>query len=109
VTEVIGEICPDCTNTVKKYGNTEIHELKTKRIFKKGNSAYYVYREQLFLFFSYSNILLERAIRQIDQPGSIKQSDGFRIVRKTAGHNVDANLYVQFRTFSQACFSIIWW
>ena len=97
VTEVIGEICPDCTNTVKKYGNTEIHELKPND-FKKGNSAYYAIENNIFIF-SYSDILLERAIRQIDQPGSIKQSDGFRIVEKTAGHNVDANLYVQFRTF----------
>ena len=97
VTEVISEICPNCTNTVKKYGNTEIHELKPND-FRKGNSTYYAIKNNIFLF-SYSDILLERAIRQIDQPESIKQSNGFRIVEKTAGHNVDANLYVQFRTF----------
>jgi len=97
VTEVISEICPDCTDTEKKYGNTEIHELKPND-FKKGNSTYYAIKNNIFIF-SYSDILLERAIRQVDQPESIKQSKGFRIVEKTAGHNVDANLYVQFGTF----------
>ncbi|MCK4700839.1 MAG: hypothetical protein KAT38_10905, partial [Bacteroidales bacterium] len=97
VAEAISEICPDCTDTAKKYGNTEIHELKPKE-FKKSNSAYYAIKNNIFIF-SYSDILLEKAIRQIDQPESIKQSNGFRIVEKTAGHNVDANLYIQFGTF----------
>ncbi|MCK4699562.1 MAG: hypothetical protein KAT38_04495, partial [Bacteroidales bacterium] len=97
VAKAISEICPDCTDTAKKYGNTEIHELKPNG-FSKGNSTYYAVKNNIFIF-SYSDILLERAIRQIDQPESIKQSNGFRIVEKTAGHNVDANLYIQFRTF----------
>ena len=97
VAETISEICPDCTVSVKKYGNTEIHELKPKG-FNKSNSIYYAVKNNIFIF-SYSDILLESAIRQIDQPESIKQSNGFRIVEKTAGHNVDANLYVQFSTF----------
>ncbi|MBE9509789.1 MAG: DUF3352 domain-containing protein [Bacteroidetes bacterium] len=97
VAETISEIYHDCTDTAKKYGNTEIHELKPNG-FNKSNSIYYAVKNNIFIL-SYSDILLESAIRQIDQPESIKQSNGFRIVEKTAGHNVDANLYIQFRTF----------
>lgn len=97
IIDAISEICPDCTGTSKKYGNTEIHELKRTGI-KRSRSWYYAVKKGIFIF-SYSNILLENAIRQIDQPESIKQSNGFRIVEKTAGRNVDANLYIQFKTF----------
>jgi len=49
VAEAISKICPGCTDTAKKYGNSEIHELKPND-FKKDNSTYYAVKNNIFIF-----------------------------------------------------------
>ncbi|PLX05695.1 MAG: hypothetical protein C0594_06830, partial [Marinilabiliales bacterium] len=48
---------------------------------------------------SYSSILVEESVRQLSLEASLQQERGFIKVRETAGKNVDANVYLNFRTF----------
>lgn len=53
------------------------------------------------LIYSPSSILMENAIRQSEAGRSILDDNGFNIVRKTAGKNVDANIYLNLNKLNE--------
>lgn len=70
--------------------NTEINEKEFHFSFNKG-----------ILIFSSSAILVENSLRQFDAEKSILNDKGFLKVRKTAGKNVDANIYLNLTRLNE--------
>ena len=81
----------------KEYEDTHIFTINFKN--KKQESIYYALYKGI-LISSPSSLLVESSIRQIDNPKSITNNHDFRKVHKTAGRNVEANFYIQFKPFS---------
>ncbi len=52
-----------------------------------------------YFMFSFSSLLLEDAVRQRKQETGIDDMKGFQKLMPTAGRNVTANVYVQFKEF----------
>jgi len=53
------------------------------------------------LIASPSGILIEEAIRQLDQPDSEELKPGFMQVFRTAGQNVEANIFINYNSFTE--------
>ena len=81
----------------KEYEHTHIFIINFKN--KNQQNIYYSLYKGL-LISSPSALLVESAIRQIDNPNSITNNHDFQKIYKTAGRNVDANFYIQFKPFS---------
>ncbi len=79
----------------KEYQDTYIHTLYFK---DKSPQISYAFYKGLWLC-SPSIIQIEASIRQIDQEQSIMDNEAFKRVHKTAGANVDANVFIQYKTF----------
>ncbi len=78
----------------REYSNNKIFDvyLKNKKYFS------YTFINGIFLI-SKSSILIEDAIRQAKSQISLLNNTGFLKVRKTAGKNVDANVYINLKYF----------
>ncbi len=83
--------------TKRNYNNTSIFEVKSLKN-KTDKNIYFSYKKGIFIL-SLSSILVEKAIRQIDTKYSLINSSDFRKIAKTAGKNVKANIYINFKTF----------
>ncbi len=69
---------------------------------KAGDNAMYHYFEHNgILAISRSAALIEDAIRQLRLNKSVLDDPGFKKVNKVAGTKVDANIYIQYKLFSQ--------
>jgi len=88
------------TVSQRKYEGRTINDVRLLNQDVASNFSYTV-TDGLFIL-SCSSILVEDAIRQLDQPNSIVQEAGFREVLSTAGKNVDANLFLNFRNLPKA-------
>jgi hypothetical protein len=88
------------TITQRKYEGRIISDVRLLDEDAVRNFSYTV-TDGLFIL-SFSSILLEDAIRQLDLPGSIVQQAGFKEVLSTAGKNVDANLFLNFKNLPKA-------
>lgn len=85
--------------TIKKrnYNNTTIFEVKSSKN-KKQKDIYFSYKAGIFII-SLSPILVENSIRQIDTEYSLTNFPDFKKIAKTAGKNVKANIYINYKTF----------
>jgi hypothetical protein len=88
------------TVSQRKYEGRTINDVRLLNQDVAGNFSYTVTDGLLIL--SCSSILVEDAIRQLDQPNSIVREAGFTEVLSTAGKNVDANLFLNFRNLPKA-------
>jgi len=59
-----------------------------------GSTYYWFYKKGLF-FGAYDTGYLQEALEQVNSKKSVSQQEAFRQVAKTAGKNVDANLYIK--------------
>jgi len=93
-----GQISGQGQLTERKYELKKIYEAN----FMNGTSKNFSYSISNGLFiFSHSSILVEEAIRQIDLDSPLSLQPGFSRIQGTAGKNVDANLYLNLKTFPQ--------
>ncbi len=88
------------TKTQRKYQGRDIYDIRLLNESPVKNFSYTI-TEGLFIL-SFSSILIEDAIRQLDLTKSIVQQTGFKEVLSTAGKNVDANLFVNFKNLPKA-------
>ncbi len=78
----------------KEYQETDIYTLH----FTNKPPFSYAFYKGIWIF-SPSSMQIESSIRQIDGEESILDNPAFSRVHKTAGKHVDANLYIQYKTF----------
>lgn len=91
----INTLCKNNYEIKKRtYSNNNIFDvyLKNKKYFS------YTFTKGIFLI-SKSSILIEDAIRQTKSQFTLLNDKGFLKVRKTAGKNVDANIYINLKYF----------
>ncbi|MGM0407658.1 MAG: DUF3352 domain-containing protein [Bacteroidota bacterium] len=79
----------------REYANTVIYQVKND-----GKELNFSFQHGLIMF-SHSSVLLETAIRQSDVNESLLNDKGFITVQKTAGKNVDANIYLNLHHFPE--------
>ncbi|MFP4023638.1 MAG: hypothetical protein ACLFVR_03850 [Thiohalospira sp.] len=79
----------------REYNNNWIYHINTNQ-----RKLYFSFNQGVLLF-SPSAILLEAAIRQSEVNESILDDKGFNTVQKTAGKNVDANVYINLYRFPE--------
>ncbi|NOZ45973.1 MAG: DUF3352 domain-containing protein [Chlorobi bacterium] len=79
----------------KGYEKTKIYSVEIKT--KSQKITYYFSITSGLVLISKSEILVESAVRQINISPSIDDLQGFKNVYSTAGENVDANLYINFK------------
>ncbi|MDX2443279.1 MAG: hypothetical protein QNK30_05720, partial [Bacteroidales bacterium] len=77
----------------RQYQKAKVFDIQANSGENKFSFA--IYKSVLML--SSSTILLESSIRQLDLSLSILDQDGFKRVKATAGKNVEANLYINFK------------
>lgn len=82
--------------TERKYSGSKIFDVKSSG--KKGLNFSFGFSKGLVIV-SPSGILLEEALRKLDQPDEGNSMSGFIQVSKTAGQNVDANIFINYQTF----------
>jgi hypothetical protein len=80
----------------KTYNNTSLYSLSLEG--GKKSKLHYAFSQGLFLI-SKSSLLLEESIRQLGASTNVTQSNGFARIQKTIGKKVDANIYVNLKTF----------
>lgn len=78
----------------RTYNQEKIYDVKISN----GNNFSYTYSKGVFMF-SYSSILVEDALRQVNSDISFLSDGNFVKVSNTAGKNVAANVYVNFKMF----------
>ncbi len=78
----------------RKYNNIDIYDVKFSG--KKDNDFSFTLYKGIFLL-SFYPILLETSVRQLDTEISLLSDKGFKKIIKTAGQNVDANLYINYK------------
>lgn len=81
--------------TERAYNKVDIYDVALKHSNRKFT---YTFSKGIFIV-SYSSQLVEEAIRQTRVENSLLQDYGFKKVQKTAGKNVDANIYINYKTF----------
>jgi hypothetical protein len=82
------------TNTSRKYEGTTLHEVSLHN--KTGVNDFSWAVSGDILMISFSTLVLEDAIRQVNSEESLKTLKGFPEIYATAGKNVDANIFVNF-------------
>lgn len=83
------------TIKTRNYEGLEIHEVALLNKQTVQNFSFSVYRDILMI--SFSTVLLEDAIRQLINNESLHKLSGFAEIYATAGKNVDANVFINFR------------
>jgi len=97
-------IGPDLKLRERHYQNTTLYTIPSSS--KKGNELHFSFSNGL-LIGSRSMLLLENSIRQLSTENSISKSKGFEQIRRTIGKNVDANIFLNLKTFpKQISFSL---
>jgi len=84
--------------TKRKYDNASVFTIKlNKRDTDTGISdIYFTYTQGIFIF-TFSQVLIESAIRQAHSSSVITDDKQFKKVAQTAGKNVQANLYINYQ------------
>lgn len=80
----------------REYEDTQIYTVDF--INKNRQDLFYTFYKGLFIS-SPSVLLVEKSLRQIDNPISITDNYNFNKVYKTSGQNVDLNVYIQYKSF----------
>jgi hypothetical protein len=81
--------------TGRKYSGSRIFDV---RFLERTNLNFSIGFSNGLVIISPSGILLEEAIRRLDQPDTGNLRPGFLQVSKTAGQNVEANIFINYRT-----------
>jgi hypothetical protein len=81
----------------RKYEGTTIHEIVLLKESLIKNFSFAISHDILIV--SFSAILLEDAIRQLQSDESLELVSGFRKIYSTAGKNVAANIFVNLQQF----------
>lgn len=82
------------------YNSTKIYEVTLNN----GNNFNYSISKGIFIF-SFSYLLVEESIRQLHNDISLLNDEGFNKILNTSGKNVDANIYVNYRTLPKLIFN----
>ena len=82
--------------TERKYSGTIIQDVKFSE--RSSLDFSFTFSEGLIML-SPSGILLEESIRQLDQQNNDNLWPGFLEVSRTAGQNVEANIFINYKTF----------
>jgi Protein of unknown function (DUF3352) len=82
--------------TGRKYSGTKIFDVTSP-----GNKSlnFSIAFSKGLVIVSPSGILIEEALRRLDQPETGNSMHGFIQVSKTAGQNVEANIFINYKTF----------
>jgi hypothetical protein len=94
ITSLVG-IRADMDN--REYEGITIHEIVLKQ--KTGIDNFLWAASRNILMISFSPIILEDAIRQLNADESVSNLKGFPEIYATAGKNVDANVFINFSRF----------
>lgn len=81
--------------SVRDYNNSKIYQLNTSE-----KEFYFTFYKGI-LIFSSSSILVENSLRQCEVENSLLNDKGFAKVQKTAGKNVDANIYLNLTKLNE--------
>lgn len=82
----------------REYQDAEVYTIDFTE--KNKEDIFYAFYKGLFVS-SRSVLLVEEAIRQIDNSESITDNHDFKRVYKTSGEHVDMNIYIQYKTFAR--------
>ncbi|MBN1414133.1 MAG: DUF3352 domain-containing protein [Bacteroidales bacterium] len=88
------------TITERNYDGKKIYDVRFLNENNIRNFSYAVFKG-LFLL-SFSSLLLEDAIRQMDGDLTVAHEEGFNQAFLTAGKNVDANLFLNFKNLPKS-------
>jgi hypothetical protein len=101
---IITWLGPDLQLAEREYHKANLYSIPA--IDKKKSEVHFSFSKGLFLA-SRSRLLLENSIRQLSTENSICKSKGFEQIRRTIGKNVDANIFLNLKTFpKQISFSM---
>jgi hypothetical protein len=79
----------------REYHKTTLYSIPAK----KGNlDLHFAFSKGLFIA-SQSILLLENSVLQLSTENSISKTKGFEKIRRTIGKNVDANIFLNLKTF----------
>ena len=82
--------------TQRRYEGTKIFDIKSAE--NEPFNFSFTFSQGLFIA-SHSGILVEEAIRQLEQKNNINTQSQFIRVAGTAGQNVEANIYINYNSF----------
>ncbi|WP_372752536.1 DUF3352 domain-containing protein [Labilibaculum sp.] len=85
----------DSSVSERQYHKTNIYSIPAK---KEAKSTHFTFSKGLFIV-SRSILLLENSILQLSTENSISKTKGFEKIRRTIGKNVDANIFLNLKTF----------
>jgi len=83
--------------STREYEGVKIHEITFRKKTGVGNFLWAASRNILMV--SFSPVILEDAIRQVNVNESVNNLKGFPEIYATAGKNVDANVFINFSRF----------
>jgi hypothetical protein len=88
------------TITERNYDGKKVFDVRLLHTDRINNFSYAVYKNLFML--SFSSLLLEDALRQIDDDFTLNDQEGFKQAFSTAGKNVNANLFLNFRNLPKS-------
>lgn len=98
------KIKSNCTVSKRTYDKVEIFDIKIIDVITQDFSC--TFHEGMFVF-SFSPILVEDAIRQINSKESLKLDKYYSKVASTAGKNVHGNIYLNYKTFPKMLSNLV--
>ncbi|RUT78734.1 DUF3352 domain-containing protein [Ancylomarina longa] len=101
---IINLVGPERSIQEKNYHDATVYSISS--LDKNSKGIHFAFSKGLFLA-SRSILLLENSIRQVSTDNSISKLKGFEQIRRTIGKNVDANIFLNLKTFpKQISFSL---
>jgi len=95
ILQFIQEQLPDGASlSNRRYSEIRVYDVEVS---DQNKNFSFTFSHGLFLL-SRSSILLEEAIRQIEQNQGVADEPGFREVARTAGRNVEGNVFLDYKT-----------
>lgn len=85
----------DSSVSERKYHKTSLYSIPAKNETKE---IHFAFSKGLFIA-SRSILLLENSVLQLSTENSISKTKGFEKIRRTIGKNVDANIFLNLKTF----------
>jgi len=95
--DLLGALADSIQIESRPYENTRIYHVAFSE--SKAPADYHFSLMNGYFLMSRSAVMVEKAIRQLDLPEGIEETEGFREVWKTAGENVDANVFIHLNRF----------
>lgn len=98
VISIISDLVPGQTAIkIREYNKTKIYDISFQQNRITRYLSYSFCKGLLIL--SESSLLVENSIRQLYSEQSLSNQTEFNEIEKTAGSNVDANIYINYKTF----------